>query len=225
MTLWTAAFALLALLFPVANGAGMAAAQTVAMIELPSGARVWLQERLEDSLGETGLTYRYRYVMPDLAQRVPATTGAASELPDAGTTDGPVDIDTMDMSDEDSSEYYIDDGMIDEEAFDFAPVITIPGTEEAADEVIDRTLSGDDSEALPSAPSSTYRDPVHDDVFWLCQNKVVPDVAKTGKRPTQIVISVADRKSVFGTYDPDVLQLFEAFTLTRDGRGCEWRPW
>lgn len=230
MNLRTAAFALLAPPFLAATVTGYAAADPHEMIDLPSGAQVYLQERLEDSLGDTGLTYRYRYVMPDLATRVPSTTGPAGEYVAADGDRAPVDIDldAMGESDGDPGDY-IDDGLVDPEEFDFTPVITLPGTEEAADQAIDQTLSGDDDERLPAAPTSVFKDPVHDDIIWLCEHRIVPEVvtasAKGARRPGQIVISMADRESRFGDYDPDVLQIFEAFSLPRDRDICEWRPW
>lgn len=234
MSLRTAAFILLTPLSLAAGGMGMAAADKAKMIDLPSGARAYLQERLEDSLGDTGLTYRYRYVMPDLAQRVPSTSGPAGDFgaADVGADSdrAPLDIDLDAMGDEDMGDEDMgDDGLIAPEDFDFTPIITIPGTEEAADQAIDQTLAGDDSNMLPAAPTSVFKDPVHDDIIWLCENRALPDIQKDsaagGRRPGQIVISLADRESRFGAYDPDVLQIFEAFTLPRDRDLCDWRPW
>lgn len=223
MTSKTAAFLTL-LATPFLAVAGSFAADKE-MISLPSGAQVYLQEMLSDSIGDSGLTYRYRYVMPDLASRVPSTTGPATETDVIGA-EGPQDIDTEAMGSEPIAEGdYIDDGMIADEDMDFAPVISIPGAEEAADDAIDRTLADEDPEALPPAPDALFKDPIHDDVIWLCQNVVLKEALKTGKRPRQIVISMSDRESAFGSYDPDVLQLFEAFSVPRDRDTCEWRPW
>ncbi len=221
----TAILALTASLASATHGTGLATENTRKMIDLPSGAQVYLQEILVDNPGGMGLTYRYRYVLPDLALRVPATTGPAGEF--AGDVDhaNPQDIDTQALEGEDAEGDYIDDGMIDPEAFDFAPVITVPGAEQAADDVIDRTLSDDYQDALPPAPVATFKDPIHDDVIWLCQNVALPEILKSDKRPAQIVISLSDRESPFGTYDPEVLQLFEAFSLPKDRDTCEWRPW
>lgn len=192
------------------------------MIALPSGSQAYLHEVIIDRLGDMGLTYRYRYVMPDLALLVPpADPGGASDF-------GPQDINTDDWDDADLEGDYMDDGLISAEDFDFAPVISLPGTEEAADHIIDRTLSADPDDkapALPPAPVSTFKDPVHDDVIWLCANHVLPDVLKQSERPIQIIISVADQESPFGAYDPEVIQLFEAFALPADRDECDWRPW
>lgn len=215
MTLGTAA-----LLAPLV-WAVQAAAEGREMIDLPSGAQVYLQETIVDRLGDTGLTHRYRYVMPDLALRVPATVGPAGEFGDSP----PLDIDALEGPVDGIEDQYLDDGLIDPSEFDFSPVITLPGTEEAADEIIDMTLADDWEERLPTAPESSFRDPVHDDLIWLCENHVLPQVVSARERPGQIVISVADRESAFGEFDPDVLQLFEAFSLPSTRDACEWRPW
>jgi hypothetical protein len=41
---------------------------------------VFWQETLHDNPAVIGLTYRFRFVMPDLAQRVPSTSGPASDF-------------------------------------------------------------------------------------------------------------------------------------------------
>ena len=53
----------------------------------------------------------------------------------------------------------------------------------------------------------------------------VPRVAGSGPRPSQIIISLSDKKTAFGAYDPEVVQLFEAFRLPPDRDSCEWEPW
>ena len=62
-------------------------------IDLPSGAVVFWQETLHDTAGGLGLTARFRFVMPDLAQRVPSTSGSASDFVEEEER-GPIDIDT-----------------------------------------------------------------------------------------------------------------------------------
>ena len=79
--------------------------------------------------------------------------------------------------------------------------------------------------ALPAAPDVLAQDPLHDDVVWLCQNWVLPRVASPAPRPQVIMISIADKDIPFGAYDPEVLQLFEAFRLPADRDECEWEPW
>jgi len=193
-------------------------------IKLPSGAEAFWQETRHDTAGGTGLTYRFRFVMPDLASRVPSTEGSATE-PELEER-GPIEIDTETAevagagTSSDEGEY-LDDGMVEIEAVepdagaDPAPDIA---SEEEADKMIEEPI-------LPTAPDVLAEDPVHDDVVWLCQNWVLPRIASPAPRPTQIIISIADKDTPFGTYNPDVLQLFEAFRLPAGEDVCEWEPW
>ena len=214
------------------NLASAASAETPApLIDLPSGAKVYLQEKLEDNVGDYGLTQRFRFVMPDLADRVPSTEGSATDfteegLPPEETPHDVQDIDTQAMDEgSDSAGDYLDDGMVGPEEFDFQPVITIPGAEEAADAELVRPLPEDDGEFVPAAPDVVFKDPIHDDIVWICSNIALPEALKSAKRPEQIVISLADRQSAFGSYDPNVLQIFESFSIPTDKDLCEWRPW
>lgn len=234
-------YPILCLLFSVGLDLTSATAEPAPLIDLPSGAQVYLQEKLEDNVGDYGLTQRFRFVMPDLSKRVPSTEGSATdfieeELPENGqpglAAQSPEhqDIDTQSVDEgTDSSGDYLDDGsdsgMIDPAEFDFQPVITIPGAEEAADAGLGLTLSEDDGELLPAAPDALLKDPIHDDIVWICTNIALPEALKSAKRPEQIVISLADRQSEFGSYDPDVLQIFESFSVPADKDTCEWRPW
>ncbi|MDS9468429.1 DUF6497 family protein [Paracoccus sp. MBLB3053] len=191
------------------------------LITLPSGAEVRWLETLHDSSGGLGLTYRFRFLMPDLASRVPSTTGSATE-PDVEQDRGPIEIDT-ETSEVEGMEpsydgEYIDEAAIDIEHLEAATEDTTDAAEEAADEMIEEP-------ALPAAPDVLMQDPVHDDVVWLCENWVLPRIASPAPRPRQIIISIADKDIPFGSYDPDVLQLFEAFRLPADRDQCEWEPW
>lgn len=58
------------------------------------------------------------------------------------------------------------------------------------------------------------------DLAWLCESYALPRLPAIGPRPNRIVISLADRPSQFGVYDPQVIQVFEAFS-PRDG-ACVW---
>ena len=195
-------------------GASGAVAADERLITLPSGAQVYLQERLEDNPGGMGLVQRYRYVMPDLIARLTPALGPAKG----------VSFDAPSFLDEE-----IHDTLIDPEELGLVPVITIPGTEEAADEMITSILAdeqnADGRDALPPAPESLFREPVHDDIIWLCDHHILPEVSKTAQETGQIVVSVADRESEFGSYEPDTLQLFEVFGLAADRSRCEWKPW
>lgn len=207
----TAAAALVA---PALTGTALAKDRPEAAFTLPSGAVVHWLETLHDLSGGQGLTYRYRFVMPDLASRVPSTSGPASDF------DGerePIDIDTesgeVDGLETLDPDTYADSGTV---ASDM-PQASV-ADEEAADALLE-------TPALPAAPDVLAQDPVHQDVVWLCENWVLPRLPNTGPRPAQIVISLADRPMAFGDYDPDAVQLFEAFRLPPDHDACEWEPW
>lgn len=194
-------------------------------ITLPSGAVAFWQETLHDTAGSEGLTARFRFVMPDLAERVPSTSGPASDFIDEAER-GPIDIDTEAgevMGDED-------------EAFIPEAELPAPETEARTDSGIAAADAGDDGieetadamieePVLPAAPDVLAQDPVHQDVVWLCENWALPRIASPAPRPAQIIISLADKAIPFAAYDPDVVQLFEAFRLPPDRDACEWEPW
>jgi hypothetical protein len=73
-------------------------------------------------------------------------------------------------------------------------------------------IAGVEDEVRPTAAS--------EDMLWLCQTYALPRVPATGPKPSQIVISLADRDLPFGEAAPDATQFFEAYTVTPEG--CEW---
>ena len=58
------------------------------------------------------------------------------------------------------------------------------------------------------------------DLEWLCTGYALPRISNIGPQPGRIVISLADRPSEFGVYDPAVTQVFEAFSPLGDA--CIW---
>lgn len=58
------------------------------------------------------------------------------------------------------------------------------------------------------------------DLQFLCTRYALPKIAGTGPLPGQVIISLADKPSEFGTFNPDVIQVFEAFDV-RSG-ACIW---
>lgn len=201
----------------LAGAAGAALAQDAAGdITLPSGAVVRWQETRHDDAGGFGLTYRFRFVMPDLAQRVPATSGPATDFADDEAR-GPIEIDT-ESGETGGAE--TDDGLIDPAALEDLTEADIPdeADEQAADALIGEPV-------LPAAPDVLAQDPVHDDIVWLCENWALPRIAAPAPRPSQIIISLSDRELPFGGLDPEAVQLFEAFRLPPDRDVCEWEPW
>ena len=79
-------------------GGSAEAVAPAADIPVPSGAKVWWLDTIQNVPGPAGVTFRYRFVMPDLARLVPATEGTATEeltpedqaeLDRLGTADAP----------------------------------------------------------------------------------------------------------------------------------------
>ncbi|WP_299848529.1 DUF6497 family protein [uncultured Roseovarius sp.] len=63
-------------------------------------------------------------------------------------------------------------------------------------------------------------DLVRADLEHLCNEFALPKLSNVGPMPGQIIISMADRASEFGVYDPDITQVFEAYRI-EDGT-CIW---
>ncbi|AXC51152.1 hypothetical protein DRW48_07815 [Paracoccus suum] len=215
-------------------GAQSAAAQaplptTSEEISVPSGHKARWLDTVNDVPGPAGLTYRYRFVMPDLAKLVPATDGPAGEelteedmaeldgLGSAPATPGQM----MDMAP-------IDGGsgtevgelgeaeLVDPEDLDlpdFRPEDFAEGAEADADQ----------PGALPPDPDLLLQDPVHGDIVWLCDNWVLPRLDPAKPLPGQVVISLADRPTTFGEADLQAIQLFEAFAIAPDRKSCIWQ--
>lgn len=68
--------------------------------------------------------------------------------------------------------------------------------------------------------SVAVQDLVQQDIAWLCETYAVPRLPVIGPQPSRIVISLADKPSEFGVYDPEVTQVFESFSV-QDGV-CQW---
>ena len=58
------------------------------------------------------------------------------------------------------------------------------------------------------------------DLEFLCNSSAVPRLAQVRPAPRRVVVSLADAPSEFGYFDPDVVQIFESFSI-RDG-SCIW---
>lgn len=58
------------------------------------------------------------------------------------------------------------------------------------------------------------------DLEWLCNEYALPRIANIGPQPGRVVISLADRPSTFGVYDPGVVQVFEGYSPDADR--CNW---
>lgn len=201
-----------------------AAAAEGPSIPVPSGERVYWLDVVRDAPGVAGLTYRYRFVMPDLAGIVPSTSGPAegmlteedaAEL-DALSGDGPVLGPDGSMIEPDGDAVWSAEAeaeLVDIEDLDLPDFV--PGGNEAAA----------DSFMVPAEPDILLQDPMHADIVWLCENWVLPRLVEPSPLPGQIVISLADRPTEFGAFDPEAVQLFEAFTPSADRKTCVWSPW
>lgn len=64
----------------------------------------------------------------------------------------------------------------------------------------------------PWLAEADYEDVVPD-LVWLCESVALPRVVTSVPPPTQIVISLADRRVGFGASDPDALQFFESYSI------------
>ncbi len=226
-----------------------------ALIPVPSGARVWLQETLSDKVVGMGAVQRYRFVMPALADQVPPVDVAdgedflPGELTDAdvaalndGSFSGTPSDGAADGAEADLQEPAIRIMPPDTPAIDPGDVAQdtammndmaqgggmIPDT--AFDIPVPAQPPGteaaaDADVAVPVAPDILLQDPNHKDIVWLCEHFVLPRIKDLPQRPQQIVISVASAESPFGTFDPGIVQLFEGFALPPDRDACLWEPW
>jgi hypothetical protein len=58
------------------------------------------------------------------------------------------------------------------------------------------------------------------DLEYLCNSYAVPRVSDIEPQPSQIVISIADQTSEFGVINPDIVQVFEAYSVHQGA--CIW---
>ncbi|MFD1795883.1 hypothetical protein FQV27_03065 [Paracoccus aurantiacus] len=210
------------IIFPFIATAALAEDVTQIPLPVPSGQPIYWQETIHGVPGAHGLTYRFRFVAPDLADLVP--------MAEPAPMDNLTEEDMAALSDLASSEGAggaailsgaVDDGLISAQELDLAPVISFQNAEEAADAYI---VAEDDGVALPPAPDILFRDPMHDDIVWLCEEYVLPRIASPAPRPTEIVISLSDRATASGDLESGAVQLFEAFSLPPDRDECVWEP-
>lgn len=189
-------------------------------LDVPSGQPIYWQDMVTGTPGTHGLTYRFRFVAPDLANLVPMAAPAPMEelteeemeaLDELAEAEGGAAIIIRDA---------LGEGLISASELDQTPVISIQDA--PADNSADDLPTGDF--VLPPAPESLLRDPMHDDIVWLCQHFVLPRIANPGPRPTEIVISLSDRMLDSTGLEPGAVQLFEAFSLPRDRDECVWQP-
>lgn len=224
--------------------AGLASEAGQPLIPVPSGAEVWLQEERSDRIPGLGLVQRYRFVMPSLAARVPPV--------DETTFDDVVPPDMLDehleapLTPEEQAELdellggfsieavpEVDEGETQLSEPEAAPLPSElsppdPGPEPApGDAGADMAAEPDwieDESALPAAPDILMQDPIHRDIIWLCENFVLPRIAHLEQLPGQVVISLASAPGPFGSFDPDIVQIFEGFSIPANRSHCVWEP-
>ncbi|MFI0395139.1 DUF6497 family protein [Paracoccus sp. p1-h21] len=188
--------------------AAPAAAEDVTQTALPvpSGMTVYWQDVVHTAPGTYGLTYRFRFVAPHLADLLPAPAQQPGSR----------------LSDEDMA--ILDD-----------PVTWQVGLADAPDEVT-VTLSpqasplplarNGDAGAGDALPADDTPDPalmaLQDDMIWLCRHYALPRIAAPAPRPVEIVISIADRPTLFGAVNPEMVQVFEAYDLPAGQDACLW---
>lgn len=210
------------LILPTLGLAAMAEDVTQIPLPVPSGQPIYWQETIHGIPGTHGLTYRFRFVAPDLADLVPWAEAAPMDelteedmaaLEDLADSEGDIAASILAGA--------VDDGLISQHELNLAPVISVQDAEEEADAVIAAELGG---ETLPPAPDILVQDPMHDDIVWLCENFVLPRIASPAPRPTEIVISLSDRPTAAGDLATGAVQLFEAFRLPPNRDECIWEP-
>mgnify|MGYP003677213727 CR=1 FL=1 len=69
-------------------------------------------------------------------------------------------------------------------------------------------------------PQTGTADSVTEDLHHLCVTHSLPVLRMAGLSPKQVIISLADQPGEFGVADPEIKQVFEAFTI--HGDRCIW---
>ncbi|MDO5369749.1 DUF6497 family protein [Paracoccus sp. (in: a-proteobacteria)] len=229
----------------------MAANGAEPLVPVPSGAEVWLQEELADSIPGVGPVHRYRFVMPSLAALVPPWDEgemAADLPPELLDETGP----EMPLTPEEQAELdaalgeLVIEIMPEDEGISIAPAMPdeddsfhapLPSELSPPDPALPDGAEGETGDfapgsddpaageiALPAAPDILMQDPLHRDILWLCERFVLPRLAGERPRPRQVVISMASAPSPFGSFDPEIVQLFEGFSIPNDRDACVWEP-
>ncbi len=58
------------------------------------------------------------------------------------------------------------------------------------------------------------------DLEFLCNAYAIPRLANTGPKPGRVIVSLADQPSEFGVFDPEITQIFEAYSV--QDNTCIW---
>ncbi|WBU57936.1 DUF6497 family protein [Paracoccus sediminicola] len=204
-----------------------ALAEETAPLPVPSGQKIYFQDLIEGREGPNGLTHRFRFVAPGLAYLIPP---AEPEPMERLTDEDMAALEDLAASERDpAAEILADalqDGLISAEELEQLPLVAFNGIAAATRALAeDNGGSGaDPATAVPRAPDLLVRDPMHDDIVWLCEHFVLPRLAETDPPPTEIVISLADRELDETGLAVGAVQLFEAFSLPEGRDACIWEP-
>ncbi|SLN49426.1 hypothetical protein AQS8620_02109 [Aquimixticola soesokkakensis] len=60
------------------------------------------------------------------------------------------------------------------------------------------------------------------DLAHLCRSYALPRLSNVGPRPSQLIISLSEAETPFGEANPNIEQVFEAYSI--DGDTCVWEP-
>lgn len=180
-------------------------------VEVPSEQKIFWQNVTVEASGDD-LIYNFRFVAPALAYLVP---GESSEAMAA---------------------------LIDQEGLiaDNEPIPATAGKQTTTISIQPATRSDigsvppgapedgstiGNTAILQPLPDNLLRDPMHDDIVWLCEKFVLPRIAPPpAPRPTKIVIAMSDRP--FQNNEPvlGAVQLFQFFSLPPNRNECVWNP-
>ncbi|MDO5641239.1 MAG: DUF6497 family protein [Paracoccus sp. (in: a-proteobacteria)] len=202
----------LALLLPAPPAMASPAPGQGVPVAVPSGQAIFWQDMVAGRAAGGGLSYRFRFIAPGLAYLVPP--GPAMPMEEL------TDEETEPTDDPARNAAQAPPILLD------APGTGLPAPAVPAPSGAETGPGGPALNAIvPPAPEALLRDPMHDDLHWLCENFALPRIARPGPRPSEIVISLSDRALDSTGLVPGAVQLFETFTLPPDRDICIWRPY
>ncbi|MDO5622672.1 MAG: DUF6497 family protein [Paracoccus sp. (in: a-proteobacteria)] len=195
-------FACLTLAAPVAAWAEDA---TPPPLPVPSGMLTYWQDVVHTAPGAYGLTYRFRFVSPNLPKLIPPPVLPPIDEAQVAVLDDPMSWLTG----------FADAQLVPEDQDMpslLAPDLTATGP---------LAVTAQGAQPLADGPTVEALEQVQADMLWLCLNYALPRLAEEGPRPVQIIISLADRVNLFGAANPEMVQVFEAYDLPADTNTCQ----
>jgi Family of unknown function (DUF6497) len=73
---------------------------------------------------------------------------------------------------------------------------------------------------LAAVVESTPYDELEADMKFLCESYALTRISEMGPQPSTVMVSISSSPVDFGTPDPEVVQIFEAYSP--DGAACIW---